>query len=54
MMYTDKEIEKIKAELDWFRDFGWKVNQLSSSVNNKACKYADALQKLESPKSNSE
>ena len=46
--------KKLKKELDWFRNFGYKVNQLSSSVNDKACKYADALQKLESPKSNSE
>ena len=26
-------------------DFGYKVNELSSSVNNKACKYADEIQK---------
>tara|TARA_Y100001978_G_C23370743_1_gene280806 strand:+ start:46 stop:555 length:510 start_codon:yes stop_codon:yes gene_type:complete len=44
-----KETDKLKKELDWFRDFGWKVNQLSSSVNDKACKYADALQKIELP-----
>ena len=36
--------KKLKKELDWFRNFGYKVNQLSSSVNNKACKYADAMQ----------
>ena len=39
-----KETDKLKKELDWFRNFGYKVNQLSSSVNNKACKYADAMQ----------
>jgi hypothetical protein len=38
------ECKKLKKELDWFRNFGYKVNQLSSSVNNKACKYADAMQ----------
>ena len=38
------DCKKLKKELDWFRDFGYKVNQLNSSVNNKACKYADAMQ----------
>lgn len=42
-----KETDKLKKELDWFRNFGYKVNQLSSSVNNKACKYADAMQQDE-------
>ncbi len=41
---NSKETEKLKKELDWFRNFGYKVNELSSSVNNKACKYADAMQ----------
>jgi hypothetical protein len=37
--------DKLQQELAWFRDFGYKVNELSSSVNNKACKYADEIQK---------
>ena len=37
--------DKLQQELDWFKDFGYKVNELSSSVNNKACKYADEIQK---------
>lgn len=37
--------DKLQQELNWFRDFGYKVNELSSSVNNKACKYADEIQK---------
>ena len=39
-----KESKNLKKELDWFRNFGWKVNELSSSVNDKACKYADAME----------
>ena len=39
------EVETLRKELDWFRDFGNKVNQISSSVNNKACEYADDRQK---------
>jgi|TARA_B100000282_G_scaffold259855_1_gene207904 hypothetical protein len=39
------EVETLRKELDWFRDFGWKVDQISSSVNNKACEYADDRQK---------
>lgn len=39
------KINKLEKELNWFRDFGYKVNELSSSVNNKACKYADEIQK---------
>ena len=39
------EVETLRKELDWFRDFGNKVNQISSSVNNKACEYADNRQK---------
>jgi hypothetical protein len=37
--------DKLQEELAWFRDFGYKVNELSSSVNNKAVIYADKLQK---------
>lgn len=40
-----EEINKLEKQLDWFRDFGYKVNELSSSVNNKAVIYADKLQK---------
>ena len=36
---------KLKRELDWFRDFGYFVNELSPSINNKACKLADNIQK---------
>ena len=39
------KIKQLETELNWFRDFGYKVNELSSSVNNKACKYADEIQK---------
>tara|TARA_B100002019_G_C21192653_1_gene559692 strand:+ start:260 stop:433 length:174 start_codon:yes stop_codon:yes gene_type:complete len=39
------QVDSLKRELDWFRDFGEKVNQISSSVNNKACEYADDRQK---------
>jgi len=39
------QVDSLKRELDWFRDFGDKVNQISSSVNNKACEYADDRQK---------
>tara|TARA_R110002012_G_C11501734_1_gene597408 strand:+ start:765 stop:899 length:135 start_codon:yes stop_codon:yes gene_type:complete len=37
--------DKLQQELAWFRDFGYKVNELSSSVNNKASAYADEIQK---------
>ena len=40
-----EEINKLEKQLDWFKDFGYKVNELSSSVNNKACNYADEIQK---------
>ncbi len=39
------KINKLEKQLDWFKDFGYKVNELSSSVNNKAVIYADKLQK---------
>ena len=39
------QVDSLQRELDWFRDFGEKVNQKSSSVNNKACEYADDRQK---------
>ena len=41
------DCKKLKKELDWFRNFGYKVNQLSSGINNKACQYADAMQQDE-------
>ena len=39
------QVDSLQRELDWFRDFGNKVNQISSASNNKACEYADERQK---------
>lgn len=39
------QVDSLQRELEWFRDFGNKVNQISSSANNKACEYADERQK---------
>jgi len=38
-------VDSLQRKLEWFTDFGWKVNQISSSINNKACEYADNREK---------